>query len=185
MKRSAMIALMEITVLVSASLAQDAEILADVKVDYGFAAWVGTTVTNYSSLVTNWIPNFSEIGVTNHVWSRVGTYTNSTKDSQYDFAPTNDSSVIVSLQIMERDCVSNAHEALVSNLSRCSLATIFPDNSLVGDKCLVYRTNSPACLWFSRNNVCIALSANNTNYSVFGVAATFDHQLLNISTNQE
>jgi hypothetical protein len=158
----------------------------DLKGRYGFTNWVGNTETNYSCLVTNWVPTFATFGVTNLISTQEGTWANGSKDSAYFFHPTNKPDATVDLRVQERPGVTDAHNAMMELFGNCSAIQPFPlgttNTVKVGDRCyLGYPTNAYNRIFFVRNNVFLSVSANQTNCSVQAIAEYLDNQLKAIS----
>ena len=166
------------------------EFLEDLKLDYGFANWVGNTEINYSCLVTNWVPAFAAFGVTNLISNLEGTRENGEKDSVYLFHPTNALNTIIKVQVNERQSVADAHQAMMEDFNTCSAIQPFPlgnaDLVKIGDRHYTgYPVNSYRCVFFVRNNVFIYVSAGLTNYSVQAIATELDNELKIISIGSQ
>lgn len=164
-------------------LCEDLDLVAKLKRDYNYENWVGNTATNYRAFVTNWTPDFSSIGVTSFVWTRVGTYTNATKESAYDFVPADAANVRITMHVIERASVTNAHEAIIEALSRCTYGHPFSVTNSLGDRCY-FRGSTGRAVWLSRINVFFSMSADTKTYSVLPMATRFDQQLLGISAGK-
>jgi len=166
---------------------QDSSRLAHIKTQYNFTNWVGTTKTNYTFLATNWVPNFSSIGITNFILRDEGVWTNNRKESVYLFHPTSNLNVIIDCRIYEREGVTNAQDAMMEDFATCAAIQPFPSGASngvnVGDRCyLGYPTNVNADIVFSRNNVFVTVLVDATNYSIKSIAEEMDNQIKNIST---
>jgi len=158
----------------------------DIKGRYGFTNWVGNTETNYSRLVTNWVPTFATFGVTNLISTQEGAWANGIKDSAYFFHPTNNFEATVDLRVQERQGVTDAHNAMMETFGNCSAIQPFPlgmtNTVKVGDRCyLGYPTNAYSHLFFVRNNVFLSVSADQTNCSVRAIAGNLDNELKSLS----
>ena len=161
------------------------------KAQYGFTNWVGITETNYSCLVTNWAPNVAAFGTTNEVDTYDITLTNGVRNADYCFVTSDRTGVVVHIQIYERQGVSNAHNAMMEYFGSCQIGTPFPlgttNTVRVGDRCYTsYLDNSNVCdhVFFVRNNMFLAVRADDENYSVKDIAVTLDNELKAISTGQ-
>ena len=188
--KTALIARMALLVLLLACLGQVPaladEFVDDLKRCYGFTNWVGNTETNYSCLVTNWVPNFTMFGVSNLISALEGPWANGSKNSDYFFHPTNKPDAIVHLRVQETPSVTDAHNVMMNVFGTCSAIQPFhvgTTNALkVGDRCyLGYPPNTYSGIFFVRNNVFIIVSAGSTNYSVRTIAVDLDNQLKAIS----
>lgn len=162
------------------------EFVDDLKKCYGFTNWVGSTETKYSCLVTNWVPNFTTLGVSNLISAQEGTWYNGSKNSAYFFHPTNMPDATVDLRVQERPSVTEAHNAMMDVFSNCSAIQPFPIGATntvkVGDRCYFgYPPNTYSSIFCVRNNVFLTISADLTNCSVRAIAVDLDNQLKAIS----
>lgn len=154
----------------------------DLKIRYGFADWSGNTETNYSRLVTDWVPTFTMFGVTNLISNQEGAIVNGIKNSAYFFHPTNAPSAIIDLRISEQQSVIGAHNMMMETFSNCSAIQPFSlgttNTVKVGDRCyLGYPTNSYSQIYFVRNNVFVSISTAQSNCPVQIIADDLDNDL--------
>jgi|GEM_PF-3895181 hypothetical protein len=150
------------------------------KLLYSFDAWAGQTKTRYERLVTNWIPEFDSMGVTNFLLRDEAAWTNFQKDTHYIFHPSDAPAVDVQLKISERQDVTNAHLAMLERFFVAAAPQPFPLGSSlgvdVGDRCYLGWGPVGDSVSFLRNNVFVSLSASG--YSVLSLAQKLDSELV-------
>ncbi len=141
------------------SLAQTNDWLAMIKELYGFSTWAGQTKVHYEKTVTNWVPDFGSLGVTNFLQHDEGQWTNSQKYSRYSFlfGPGDSTNARAELTIDERQDVTNAHWAMIQWFSNAQAVQPFPLGSElgldIGDRCYLGWGVTGHSFAFVRNNV--------------------------------
>jgi len=148
------------------------------KLMYGFETWAGQTTLRYERQVTNWVPDFSSMGITNFVLRDEDVWTNSQKYSEYSFHPADAPTVFVRLKTCEVQDVTNAHLAMLNYFAVCAAPQPFPLGSSlgvdIGDRCyLGWGVVDSVC--FVRNNVFVFLTGG---YSVLSLAERLDSELV-------
>ena len=145
---------------------------------YAFDTWAGKTKTDYGCRITNWVPDFASMGLTNFVLRDEGVWTNSQKHSRYIFHPADAPEGWLHLDIFEATDVTNVHLAMVSYFTTFAAPQPLPLGSSlgvdIGDRCyLNWGVLSSVC--FVRNNVFVFITGG---YSVLSFAERLDSQLV-------
>jgi hypothetical protein len=160
-------------------MAQPTNYLDMLKGLYAFESWAGHTKAHYQHPVTNWVPDFASIGVTNFVVRDEGVWTNFQKYSDYLFHPPDAPATYVKLGIVERQDVTNAHLAMLENFQFAAAPQPFPLGLAlgidIGDRCYLGWGVVGGSVDFVRNNVFVSLSA--TDYSVIKFGEQLDSEL--------
>jgi len=190
MKNTAKIGVLTIGILVRLgqipALADDW--LDGTKEAYGFTNWVGQTQTNYTCLVTNWVPNLEACGVTNVAPATTVVTDEGIRDTTYFFSPTNTTNVVIELKVIHALGVTNAHCAMMEKFSLYQAPGVFPlgttNTIIVGDRCYASATNPCPGVDFVRNNVYVSIDSYEGTCDVRNVAVALDNQLKAISTGQ-
>ena len=152
---------------------------------YNFDQWAGTTKTNYQKTVSDFQPNFEEIGFTQSL-SSDNEVTGGENYRRYRVTKPTETDIILDVRISCRNTVVSAHEAMLEFFTNCAAPQPFPsgDYLSLGDKCYIgyTPTNAPTFITFARNTVCISVSYDGgvTN-SVFPIAVWLDNSILKLS----
>ena len=153
---------------------------------YGYDQWVGTTKTNYTRIVTSFIPDFTGSGYsTNHPpiiddvkeggFYCLLTLKNNTSHDE-----------IIDVTIDIRNDIHTIHSYLMESFAYSAAIQPFPLGETMsvylGDRCyLGYPTNSTSNISFVRNNVYVDVNANGTTNSVLSISTWLDNWILNQS----
>lgn len=172
------------------NFADQAGALAQVKADHAFSQWGGTTVTNYPWTVTNWLPDFGSIPVSNVCTGTMSVWTNDVQEvgrtRTFVLTPESTASEWL-LRIQEFPSVAATHEMMMVRFSFRSFGT--PEvgsvaTVLAGDRCYVFESSEDhRTIYFCRNNVFVEVAAAAANYaSCTGLVSALDEQILAAST---
>lgn len=146
----------------------------------GFDTWAGQTKVCYERPVTNWVPDFAGLGVTNFVSRHEGVWTNSQKFSLFELHPPDAPTALVRLGIQECPDVTAADLALLSELAASAPFPAYALGSVIGldlgDRCYVPWGAVGERVIMVRNNVCLSLLASN--YPVLRLAEKLDCELV-------
>lgn len=189
MKYPVLLFLAAISPFMPAARAQSTGHLAYVTGIYGFTNWAGTTVTNYSRTVTNWIPDFSVVGETNVAAPYQSPWTNGEKNATYLVHPDANPTETWDVRVRERGSVAEAHMAMMQDFAMSMARQPFPsgisNGVSLGDVCyLGYPATAQTAVVFSRNNILLVISTDPTGGSVTNLAAALDQQILGLSLDE-
>lgn len=165
--------------------AADGERVGHVKHLYGFTNWHGTKMTNYTSTVTNWSPNFMNLGITQLLRSVRRVLNNGGIDSFYILKPKDHQASTLYVEVGERQNLNDAQLAMMESFSERSGIQPFrigATNGLgLGDRCyFVGPVSAPLGVDFVRNNLFISVlqPGASTNNITLDVAQELDRQAL-------
>ncbi len=146
---------------------------------YGFDTWAGQTKVRYERPVTNWVPDFAGLGVTDFLRTAEGVWTNAHKSSDYIFQSADARGVNVRLTIWERRDVTEAHLAMLNHFANSAAPQPFPLGSAfgvdIGDRCYLGWGVVGDSVFFVRNNVFVFLTGG---CSVLELAGKLDSDLV-------
>ena len=163
--------------------------LNELKIEYQYDAWAGTTQTNYINLIHNWNFDIFNYGATNNYAQPTLSDDPNFYWGIYILQPTN-LLCNVDLRFIEASSILNAHEMLMKHFSGCTATQPFPTGASIGinigDHCYTgYPIGSTNSISFVRNNMFICISSGDPPESVYEIANKIDQQLLTISLTPE
>ena len=163
-----------------------AEELADfIKLTYNFNDWAGNTKTNYQKTVSDFQPNFGDIGLTSIRFSDNDIVQDGV-DRRYIVSASTQTDEVVDVRISTRNSIIAAQNSMMDFFSLCSAIQPFPSGDAlsvsVGDRCyLGYPTNTVSSIAFVRNTVFVNVDIRGTTNSVLPVAVWLDSLILGLS----
>jgi hypothetical protein len=153
-----------------------------------FSRWHGKTVVNYTHPLTNWVPTLPPIGYTNlqNDYSETHVYNGNVMRQAGFTVHTVPGTDYLSVLTRVWPSVENTQEYMVVNMShpRLSRGTIVNGQGhsvRCGDKWFGYFDQDRERVWFSRNNVCVIISAYASTNSNRGLP--FSSTCLSLATN--